>query len=198
MLRFSICQSDYGTVMLMIFDQECSFAHHWKREENKSELLELGAVVVDSDLEVKATFSSYVKPIFHPGLSEECLELLGDIQSKVNSAPEFTSVMRKFDDWVQQNNVTQIASWGESDRTFILIQLDKYDLTSTTFELEYIDLKKAFRKSRPVKIKPVGLRKAAEIVDAEIVEPQHSALNDALSALNVIELSRMPVILKIN
>ena len=49
MLRFRISQSDYGTVMLMIFDQECSFAHHWKREENKSELLELGAVVVDAN-----------------------------------------------------------------------------------------------------------------------------------------------------
>lgn len=186
MLRFRISQSDYGTVMLMIFDQECSFAHQWKREENKSELLELGAVVVDSNLEVQATFSSYVKPIFYPKLSEECLELLGDIQSKVDSAPELPSVMRKFDDWVQQNNVTQIASWGISDRTFTLNQLVKYNLTSTTFELEYIDLKKAFRKSRPVRIKPVGLRKAAEIVEAEIVKPQHSALNDSLTALNIL------------
>ena len=174
--------------MLMIFDQECSFAHHWKREENKSELLELGAVVVDANYEVQSTFSSYVKPIFHPKLSAECLELLGDIQSKVDSAPEFPTIMSKFDDWVQKNNVTRIASWGESDRTFILKQLEKYKLESTTFELEYIDLKKAFRKSRPVKIKPVGLRKAAEIVGAEIVEPQHSALNDALSALNVLKL----------
>lgn len=186
MLRFRLCQSDYGKVMLMIFDQECSFAHHWKREENNSELLELGAVVVDSDLEVQATFSTYVKPIFHPKLSEECLELLGDIQSKVNSAPEFPSVMRKFDDWVQQNNVIQIASWGISDRTFILNQLEKYNLKSITFDIEYIDLKKQFRKSRPVKIKPVGLRKAAEIVGAEIVKPQHLALNDSLTALNIL------------
>ena len=191
MLRFWLCQSDYGTVMLMIFDQECSFAHHWKREENKSELLELGAVIVDRNYEVQATFSSYVKPIFYPKLSEECLELLGDIQFKVDSAPEFPSIINKFDNWVQRNNVTQIASWGISDRTFILNQLEKYNLTSTTFELEYIDLKKAFRKSRPVRIKPVGLRKAAEIVGAEIVEPQHSALNDAYSALRVVSLIKL-------
>lgn len=55
------------------------------------------------------------------------------------------------------------------------------------FELEYIDLKKAFRKSRPVKIKPVGLRKVAKIVGVELVEPQHSALNDAVSALNILK-----------
>lgn len=174
--------------MLMIFDQECSFAHHWKREENKSEVLELGAVVVDDNYEIQSTFNSYVKPIFHPELSEECIELLGDIQSKVDSAPEFPEVMYRFDKWVQSNNVNKIASWGISDRTFILKQLEKYNLTSKTFELGYIDLKKAFRKSRPVRIKPVGLKKAAEIVGAEIVEPHHSALNDVRSSLNVIKI----------
>lgn len=174
--------------MLMILDQECSFANHWKREENKSELLELGAVAVDKNYEIQSTFNSYVKPIFHPNLSEECLELLGDIQAKVDTAPGFNTVMKRFDEWVQSSNVDKIASWGISDRTFILKQLEKYNLTSTTFELEYIDLKKAFRKSRPVKIKPVGLRKAAEIVGAEIVEPQHSALNDAITTLNILKL----------
>ena len=47
--------------MLMIFDQECSFANHWKKEENKSELLELGAVVVDENYEIQSNFNSYVK-----------------------------------------------------------------------------------------------------------------------------------------
>lgn len=176
--------------MLMIFDQECSFAHAWKKEEDKSELLELGAVVVvvDKNYEIQSTFDSYVKPIFHPNLSEECLELLADIQSKVDSAPEFPVVLERFDKWVQSNSVNKIVSWGISDRTFILKQLSKYELKSTTFELEYIDLKKAFRKSRPVRIKPVGLRKAAEIVGVEVVEPQHSSLNDAFTALNVAKL----------
>ncbi|GAA4353291.1 3'-5' exonuclease [Kangiella taiwanensis] len=174
--------------MLMIFDQECSFANHWKKEENKSELLELGAVVVDENYEIQSNFNSYVKPMSNPELSEECMELLGDIQSKVDSAPEFPVVMERFDKWVQSNNVNKIASWGISDRTFILKQISKYELKNTTFELEYIDLKKAFRKSRPIRIKPVGLKKAAEIVGAEIVEPHHSALNDAFTALNVLRL----------
>lgn len=81
----------------MIFDQECSFAHGWKREENKSELLEIGAVVVDKNYEIQSTFNTYVKPVFNPVLSEECLELLGDIQSKVDSAPKFPMVMERFD-----------------------------------------------------------------------------------------------------
>lgn len=171
--------------MFLIYDLECSFSVARDTPRNYSELLEIGAVLVDGGHQVVDSFQSYVKPVFHTQLTHECIELLGDIQSSVDKAQKLPVVWAKFEEWLSKYPIAKVASWGISDKTFLCAQLERYKLQSEFLEIEYVDLKKAFRKSRPLKIKPVGLKRACEILEIKMVGSHHSALDDAMSVFKV-------------
>jgi len=171
--------------MYLIYDLECSYSNQDNTPKDYNELLEIGAVIVDKDYQIIDRFQSYVALKFYPPLSEECNELLGDIRKEIEAAEELPVIWQRFEQWHRQYPIIKTAAWGISDETFLKKQLARYELTTDFFDIEFVDLKKAFRKSRPVKIKPVGLARACKIIGLEMAGKQHAADDDAFNAMLV-------------
>ncbi|WP_417446111.1 exonuclease domain-containing protein [Kangiella sp.] len=170
--------------MYLIYDLESSFSNDVDSPKDFRELLEIGAVIMDEDYNLIDSFQSYVALKFY-SLTPECNDFLDGIQQHIEQADSLPVVWEQFEEWRQQYPITKTAAWGVSDETYLKSQLERYGIATDFFNIPFVDLKKAFRKSRPVKIPPVGLFKACEIIELEMVGKHHSAADDATNAMLV-------------
>ncbi len=86
------------------------------REE--METIEIGAVMVDCvSLAVVGEFSTFVRPVRHPVLTEFCTELTTIPQEAVDNAPLFPQAAAELTRWMMSFKRFVFCSWGDYDRT---------------------------------------------------------------------------------
>lgn len=161
----------------LIIDLEatcCSF-NSFPREE--MEIIEIGAVLMDSDLNIKSEFSTFIKPKLHPTLTDFCKELTTITQEDVDNAPDFKKAMMKLDEWVFMNsdNGYIFCSWGNYDK-------NQFQRDCSLNGVEYpfghhINIKKRFANKRGGK--PCGLGKALKKVGMTFEGTAHRGIDDA-------------------
>lgn len=121
---------------LIIFDLECTSnqettASRPKKQENNY-IIEIGAVVLDTNLKIKSQFSSLVRP-------EEKITPFIEQHTKITNAMVksehlWPDVASKFESWVDKNTKgikhVRLAAWGSYFDVSVLKNVyDKYDLT---------------------------------------------------------------------
>ena len=99
----------------------------------KNEIIEIGAVIVNEDLNITDTFKTYVSPE-HSQLDNYIKGLTGIKNSDVKNAPVFKEAIKIFIDWIPKDAV--IVSWSDNDKLQIeseakakdvdISKLDKY------------------------------------------------------------------------
>ncbi|MCQ2459915.1 MAG: exonuclease domain-containing protein [Ruminococcus sp.] len=145
----------------------------------KTELIQIGAVLVDDNLEIADTFMTYVKPQY--GAIDDFIEKLTGISpANVANAPESKEAIQLFTDWIPDD--AQIVSWSESDADQIISELDgKYidnpkmeDLLDT-----WIDCQITFSEKMNNTRRSYKLSEALIIADIFYDEGEHDALVDA-------------------
>ena len=72
----------------------CTDKNEFPREE--MEIIEIGAVCLDSDNNVRDTFQTFIRPLKHPQLTEFCKELTTIKQTDVDLAYTFNTAMPQF------------------------------------------------------------------------------------------------------
>ena len=84
---------------LIIFDVEATC---WKPTDpqGEQEIIELGAVKLDENLENSAEFDRFVRPINNPVLSEFCSNLTHIVQKDLDNAALFNQVFETFLEWI--------------------------------------------------------------------------------------------------
>lgn len=145
----------------------------------KTELIQIGAVLVDDNLEIADTFMTYVKPQY--GAIDDFIEKLTGISpANVANAPESKEAIQLFTDWIPDD--AQIVSWSETDASQIISELDgKYidnpkmeDLLDTWIDCQITFIEKMNNTRRSYK-----LSEALIIADIFYDEGEHDALVDA-------------------
>lgn len=82
----------------IIFDLEATC---WENERNKiNEIIEIGAVKLNHNLDVIDVFSCFFKPEINQELSEFCKNLTSISQENVDNAKTFNQLIREFEQWV--------------------------------------------------------------------------------------------------
>lgn len=87
----------------------------WKKRGwyRSREVIEIGAVRVDSaKLKIVDKFSTFVRPLHEPELSEFCRNRTTIRQEDIDKAPGFASAFTAFREWIGKGEVT-ICSWGD-------------------------------------------------------------------------------------
>ena len=103
----------------IVFDLEATC---WEKgtTPGRMEIIEIGATKLDPDTyEIVDSFSTFVRPVNEPELSDFCTNLTSIRQLDVDAAPDFPEAMRIFFDWIGGEGVT-FCSWGEYDIKQIL------------------------------------------------------------------------------
>nr|VZI10581.1 unnamed protein product [Spirometra erinaceieuropaei] len=90
------------------------------------EIIEFPVLKIDAGtLDVVDTFHRYVRPVFHPKLSDFCTQLTGIIQDMVDRESDFPVVMQDFEKWIQCHFPTP-----EDKKSFAFVTYGDWDLLS--------------------------------------------------------------------
>ncbi len=142
------------------------------------EIIEIGSVVIDQDaLKPLSEFQSFIRHIRHPQLTAFCKELTSIKQHNVNDAPEFTSVLSEFNNWINQFESPVFCSWGYYDKKQ-LIQDCNFHHVDYPFTDKHINIKEQFASNMGLK-KGVGLGKALNMMNLKFQGKAHRGIDDA-------------------
>lgn len=150
------------------------------------EIIEIGAVKINSRMEVVGNYQSFIKPKLHITLSKLIKKKTGIRQEWVDIARELPDVMDIFTKWIGPEDFL-LCGWGIDDlitfeRNFKINSLDEneYDLLKN-----YCDIQKNFIKIYHLP-NQISLKNALAMLE---IEPQydiwHRAIYDAINTAQV-------------
>lgn len=156
----------------------------------QSEIIEIGACLVNSEFIVIDQFQTFIKPVIQPILTPFCTELTSITQSDVENAPGFKQAQSLLDEWFvacekKHGPITAWCSWGGYDyrqflRSNVQMACDPgYFLSKPHINLKdfYIDRHKSVLKKR----RSVGVGLALKQQKLSFEGTAHRALDDAIN-----------------
>lgn len=167
----------------------------WTIFNYKTEIIQIGAVLVDENLEIVDNFMTLVKPQY--GTIDDYIEKLTGIKQKdVSNAPSFKKAIELFTDWLP--NDVEIVSWSETDADQIIAELDGKEIYNDKMEdlLDtWIDCQYTFGEKMNNPDRSYKLSEALNIADIYYNEGEHDALIDAKNtALLFIKMKKETVL----
>lgn len=168
----------------VVFDLEATC---WEKKAGKtSEIIEIGAVKLNKNLEPQEEFSKFLRPVINPVLSKFCIELTSIAQSMVDNAQVFEEAIKEFADWAGTGAV--FCSWGDYDKKQILLEA-KIKEVSISFldrlEKNHVNLKHEFAKEK--KRRPCGMKKALNILGISHTGTHHRGIDDARNIVKIMQ-----------
>ena len=163
--------------MFMVIDFEATCTNTSAFPRREMEIIEIGAVLCNSDHNLISSFQSFIQPVRHPILTDFCIELTSIQQEQVNSAPKFPEVIDLFLHWQDTWQASQaiFCSWGNFDKR-ILQENCRFHAVPYPFQ-EHINLKKSFAKKQ--RCRSVGMTAALKRVNLPLSGSHHRGIDDA-------------------
>lgn len=159
----------------IVFDLEATCWEH-RVPMDDMEIIEIGAVRLGPDLLPRDEFSSFVRPVLKPRLSDFCINLTSIRQENIDKAEDFKAVFPRFVEWIGLDPVT-LCSWGIYDIKQIAIDCARHGFTFPESFKNHINLKTLFAERNS--IKPCGMRKALEKLGLPLDGTHHRGIDDA-------------------
>lgn len=168
---------------MLIIDLECTCSNDNSINRSDMEIIQIGAVVLDSSMEIIATFDEMIKPVIHPQLTPFCTQLTGITQSQVDGATSALNVFTRFDKFVAEYAAfhgNQWGSWGNFDANQFAKDFKRLGRRQLTFldKTSHHNLKEQWAKYLRVP-KQLGLGSALHKEGLRFDGNPHNALDDA-------------------
>ncbi len=171
-------------------------------KENRSEryplsreIIEIGAVLVDENLEITSSFKSYVKPEYGV-LNAYIKSLTGISDADLENAPNLEQALAAFMEWIPEQAV--FVSWSDSDE-YQLGEEAYFKYLDTPELCDFLDTWEDCQAEFGEKMhspKVYKLSEALIIADLEFDENVHDALVDARNtAMLLIKMKKEPTLI---
>lgn len=159
---------------LIICDLEATC---WNNGEHRHEMeiIEIGAVRIHEG-KIADQFSSFVRPIVHPKLSDFCKELTTITQDQVDHAPLFPTVFAQFLSWIGPSPYV-FCSWGRYDLNQLRQDVARHALPWPTPLERHLNIKRCFALYRNVQT--CGIERALQLMKMPLLGTHHRGIDDA-------------------
>ncbi len=165
------------------------------REICRLETIEIGAVMLDDNLQEISSFRTYVKPEYNTGIEKKITRLTGITDSMVLNAPRFNEALHMFTDWCNgTGDEVIIYAWSESDYTQISKEmfLKGYEVSEeekSLLEREWLDFQHEFDSHMGFE-RQVSLSMALDMAGIDFSGREHDALDDARNTAELLQVFR--------
>ncbi|GAA0188990.1 exonuclease domain-containing protein [Fulvivirga kasyanovii] len=167
----------------IIFDLESTC---WKEKSGRiREIIEIGAVKIDSAQNIVSEFDAFVKPIINPRLSDFCQELTSIQQNDIDKARPFPQVISDFQTWIDIEAPYVLCSWGFYDRTQLKADCSLHGVDASWVNA-HISLKHQFAEIKKLR-RPVGMKAALKHEGFELSGTHHRGIDDARNIAKVFQ-----------
>jgi len=171
----------------IILDLEATCKENDQTFEN--EIIEIGAVKINSKLETVDEFSQFLKPVINPILTPFCTKLTTIKQSDVDSAKHPIRVIQDFIDWCSKDNYLissyLLCSWGFYDKKQFKHDCN-YHRLNTRWLNNHISLKHQFAEIK--NIRPCGMGKALSMLKLPLEGTHHRGIDDAKNIAKIFKV----------
>jgi len=141
----------------------------------KNEVIEIGAVKLNENLEIIEEFQSFINPKLNKTLTDFCKQLTSIKQDDVDYADTFEIVIEKFKTFI--GNEYKLCSWGFYDKNQFISDCELHNLNKDWIK-NHISLKhqhQDFNKMR----KGVGVQRALTMDKFVFEGTHHRGIDDA-------------------
>ena len=112
---------------------------------SKMETIEIGAVMLESENEPPTgEFTRFVRPVTNPVLSEFCVQLTSIVQSDVDAAETFSTVLRALGTWASPAQPLTWCSWGVYDLKQLRSDCRRHGIEFPNWLRRHVNLKQEF------------------------------------------------------
>ena len=148
-----------------------TIAHHSR------EIIEIGAVMVNRQLQIESEFQTFVKPVANPQLTDFCTQLTSITQITIDQAPDFPVALSQFSQWMNKYPSRVFCAWGDFDRRQIQRDCKRHDLKNP-LNITCFNLKTMFARSQQLP-GTYALKQAMELANLSFTGTQHRGIDDA-------------------
>ena len=144
------------------------------------EIIQIGAIKLDSHFNIIDTFNSYVKPQIYKSIHPFVGKMTGIKAEDVINAPTFAQVYKDFKKFVSTKKNTILCVWGTGDLKELFRNITYYDLPYKSLTKSYINVQlyASMYFNNPAG-KSIGLQNAIQMLNLNQDKSYHNALNDA-------------------
>jgi inhibitor of KinA sporulation pathway (predicted exonuclease) len=173
----------------LVVDLECTCTDNNAFPREQMEVIEIGAMLLDENLEEISEFSTFVKPTINPILEQFCKDLTKIKQSDVDAASIINDVLPEFEKWARSFGDYKFTSWGAFDYKHIQRECDLKKIINPLLQ-NNLNYKVRFAKIKNLKRKNgVGLQKALNIMKMKFEGIPHRAIYDAKNVVRIMKLA---------
>lgn len=167
----------------VIFDLEWNNAYDYKEKKGVNEIIEIGAVRLDDNLNITDTYTQLIKPKLSKKLSKRFVDLTSITREEVaEKGIPFKKAMQDFSEWAGTDAV--FMSWSNSD-LYVLVSNYKrfFEKTTVSFMKKYMDCQKYCQSFIDNSKEQISLTHCAEKFEINVEEENlHRALEDCYVA----------------
>jgi DNA polymerase III epsilon subunit-like protein len=158
-----------------------------KKGKYPLEIIQIGAIKLDIELNTVGTFSRLVKPSIYSRISGFVIELTGITTDSLKSEQTFSQVYNEFLEFVNEPEIV-LCIWGMTDIKELIRNAIYHKLDEKLLPNRYINIQPqaSIHLGLP-KRKPLGLKYCVEALNINISYGFHDALNDALYTAEVFK-----------
>ena len=144
------------------------------------EIIEIGAVKVDKNLNIIDEYSSLIKPKIYKKLHSKIRTILNYDEDDLSLGRGFKEVCSEFLDWCGKDYI--FCTWGPMDLTELQTNMDFYYMDKLPRPLKFLNLQSIYASVTNTSGIPQSMSKLEKAVSEMNIpenEPFHTALNDA-------------------
>ncbi|MEC0180666.1 exonuclease domain-containing protein [Paenibacillus peoriae] len=158
----------------IIFDLEATC---WENDRTRqNEIIEIGAVKVNANLEIISEFQAFIKPKLNPQLSDFCKSLTSISQQEIDMATYFPLVIYKFQEWIGKEPY-YLCSWGFYDKSQLKKDCELHKIR-TEWIRNHISIKHQHGKLIG-NDRGVGMERALKMLNLPLEGTHHRGIDDA-------------------
>lgn len=169
----------------IIFDLEATCVED-KTIPFQNEIIEIGAVKLNSQLEKVGEFTTFIKPIINPTLTDFCTRLTTITQSQVDEAGTFSEGLQAFLEFIGDEEYV-LLSWGGYDKNQLTKDCELHSLQNGFLKQHYNLKKLHHEKILLKKDRQMGMKAALRNAGLKIVGTHHRGLDDAINIARILQ-----------
>jgi len=157
------------------------------------ETIEIGAVMLDENLQEISSFRTYVKPQYNDRIIPKISKLTGITDEMVMNAPKFNEAFKMFTNWCMGtgDDIT-IYAWSDSDFIQISkeIELKSYEMSESEKHMvfnQWNDFQNEFDCHLGFE-RQVSLKMALDMAGIDFSGREHDALDDARNTAELLQI----------
>lgn len=147
------------------------------------EIIQIGAVKINEQMEVIDTFNTYVKPVFYPKMNRSVEQLTSITDEELAIGMKFPDAIEEFHEWCGEESI--LLTWGPSDIYTLEDNLIMHNM-SYDWIPEYYDAQMIFDDQIMEENRCFSLDYAVYYLGIQ-GNQGHDALNDAMDTASVIQ-----------